>query len=196
MFACIGKNLRLPHFDADHLLNLPIFTHNYGMTLDNPYVNEFYWLEYKTPRLIHGTWMITRNANKFMPELVGALHDHMCEMMDFPFEKERINFSLSYGDVCSHRDDNGRKTALNIGLFNSNIAETRFSTEPRTQSTLDSFPSNYSSHVCQDGCAYLLDTANLHEVVASKLAGRIMATYSFTDVFENVIGLARNVCPL
>lgn len=83
-----------------------------------------------------------------------------------------------------HKDEMLRNSAINIGLKNTNTASTRFALTENPEE----YDNNFCEITCQNGRAYLLDTASMHRVYANHVEDyRYLVSISFTESFSDLM---------
>ena len=196
MFHKMKSNLCLP-FNDTVLESIPTVIHKYNTPQPAPTEDPF-WMEFAQPvdptidDLGHGHGKIafTRNTKRVLPDLVDAVYSQFMDIAPrFPWNKDRIHVLRTSGYVIPHRDEpNQRRTTINIGLKNSNCAETKFS-------NIDSLTdvTNTTNFIMEDGDMYMLDVFKVHSVHPIKPCEfRYLVTYSMITPYQTLIPIFKN----
>lgn len=180
----------MPDIDFAMLDSLPRVTHVYGTP--QPVLNYLHWMEYDTNG--KGQIAFVRNAVAHHPEMIGKVEQVMSER--FPrikVDPSRINILRTRGYVPPHVDESNRTCCINIGLRNADSALTWTTNLPNTAKSL--FDKYAVSTLCEDGKAYLLDTAHLHAVAGDPNIDRYLVSYGFGLPFEEVLEKLKEKAP-
>lgn len=179
MIKLVGNNFSLDGiFDLNLLAGLDETIHVYGTKIDTP-VDKFIWMTYASGQ---GTISFSRNTSKFCPDVALYVVSYLETLFDIQFSVDRVHFIRTRGSVKAHRDEDGRKCCINIGVKNANSATTSYSTTDR----YETFTRDRVDFVCQDGSTYLLDTSRLHSVTGCE-QDRFLITYGFGASYDQVL---------
>ena len=163
--------------------NLETFYAVYGSTPDLP--NYPCWMEYQNINKL-GAIAFSRKTHlhPILHEMVKIIFYKFQGLFpkNFPIYEERIHFLRTRGSIPIHRDEAGRKSCINIGVKNSNIATTRFSLD----GIYENFDKSNESINLEDGYAYLINTGTFHCVQSSLNEPRYLITYGFQTDFETL----------
>jgi hypothetical protein len=179
-----NKFVMPPEFDLSIIENLPIHKHFYGMLMEETPTN-IYWTEYQPTYSGTGTISFARKLYLEYPEVA----EHVCKYLKnlfprIPFDINRVNLLKTKGSIQPHLDESNRMTSINIGIKNSSIAKTRVSSVKDEAE----FKDNAVEIVCQDNCAYLLDTSSYHEVISTDdTVSRYLFTYGFGVSYDIIL---------
>lgn len=195
MFHKMRSHLDLPFSDAG-LDSIPTLVHKYNTP--QPTSDEPFWMEFSKPLdptlddLGHGHGRIafTRHTNLIFPDLVESVYSYFMDIAPkFPWDKGRIHILRTTGYVLPHVDEpTARRTTINIGLKNSNCAETKFS-------NIDSLTdvTNTSNFIMEDGDVYLLNVSRVHSVHPIKPCDyRYLATYSMITPYPQLLPIFKS----
>ena len=182
--SCIeidDKFIMPPEFSPEILDTLPIYKHHYGMPMES-YPTTLYWTEYQPYQPGDGKISFARKLYLQYPGVAEYVAEYIRQFFpELPIDKERVNLMKTQGSIRRHKDE-GRPASINIGIKNTTNAITL--TSP-TKDHSEYF--GMAKRVqCRDGCAYLLDTSCLHQVVAVTEEPRYLFTYGFENAFEEV----------
>jgi hypothetical protein len=177
-------------FNDSILSGLPTLTHVYNT--EQPTSKDPFWMEFSKPENPdiddlghgHGSIAFTRHTEKVLPDLVNQVHDYFKTIAPkFPWKRDRINVLRTRGYIIPHRDEpSARRTTINIGLKNSNCAETKFS---NIDSLVD--VDNTTNFIMEDGDVYMLDVFKVHSVHPIKPCDyRYLITYSMVTPFRQL----------
>lgn len=188
MFTKMKSGLKLPDFDESIAKAIPTIVHRYNTP--QPKSSEPFWMEFGKPidpRLVdqghgHGVIAFTRHTEKIYPDIVNAVYDYFMSVNPtFPWVKERIQLLRTSGYIVPHVDEpEVRKTSINIGLKNTNCAETKFS-------NIGSFIDieNTTNFIQEDGDVYMLDVGSIHSVHPIKPCDtRYLISYSMVRPYS------------
>lgn len=194
-FAKVASSLDIK-FDIRRVLDLREVIHTYGSGSFPTIPRELCWMTYEEQRVDiskygetqTGAISFTRNTSVFLPEFVESVTDLL--KTRFPFiawRADRVHLIRTHGYIPPHIDE-VRTCALNIGLRDSNSAETQLSTNNQESDFLLT-SRDYSTYVMQDKEAYLLDVSKFHAVSPLTLFAqpRYLVTYGFGVPFHNVL---------
>ncbi len=178
-FSHLGP-FEVPDFDQELVESLPVVLRDSASRLDKETVNQSFWVAYGVN---DQSVSFLRNAPMALPEfceeLVRRVRSKFTNLPDFGVEKVTIMRTGSFG-VYWHKDELGRKSAINIGMVKSSEASTRFS----GGSTTIEANKDYQELTCENGKAYLIDTGSFHRVVPTVTTGfRYLASISFAEKF-------------
>lgn len=143
-----------------------------------------YWQKYSQSQ--NGN--ISFAVNSFMDPIVNEMTLNVAELLkeifprDMPVDSTRVRLVRTIGNVNRHRDEAGRLSCINIGLRNSSASITRFGVEDK----LETFDTNHVDYKVEEGCAYLVNTGILHEVIGPQIP-RYLITYGFQNIPFDVI---------
>jgi len=170
-----------PDFNVDMLsIDIPTLPHVYGTTKstleDSPY-----WLEYQQSNGAQSNLQIAYGIYLAYPEITTEVCRYLGTIFDYPFRPHRVLFLKTTGNVGYHIDLDIR-SAVNIGVLNSNSAITEFDDGDK------SMPFIPTEEVqCQDGHAYLLNVGARHAVRSiDSRSPRCFIRYGFSSSFASV----------
>lgn len=179
-------------FNASQFQNLIYETKNLK-TYIQKYNDEFKiyndpcWITYENERNIEGSISITTHLYKI--ESIVSILDKIASILNHSylgkvihFKKSKINIVKTIGDVAVHKDQGDRMSALNIGLYNSNSAITKFG----LNDNLQDFNYNNEKLVVEDSYGYIINTLAFHSVSAYGKDERYLITYNIKEPFENI----------
>jgi hypothetical protein len=189
------SNLYLP-FNESVLDSIPTVVHTYNT--EQPTSADPFWMEFGQPLNPdiddlghgHGKIAFTRHTERIMPDLVNAVYSYFMDIApNFPWHKDRIHLLRTSGYVIPHRDEpDARRTTINIGLKNSNCAETKFS---NINSLTD--VNNTTNFIMEDGDVYMLDVFKVHSVHPIKPCdARYLVTYSMITPYQQLFPIFKN----
>lgn len=93
-----------------------------------------------------------------------------------------VHLLKTKGNIYKHRDENVRKSCINIGLINSSKSITRISNDDN----FENFDKNNTQYCIKENNAYLLNTSVLHSVEGDNNIDRYLLTCSFNIDFEKM----------
>lgn len=195
MFTKLKTKLELS-FDESSIESLPTIMHVYNTP--QPQSEDPFWMEFSKPLDPtidnlghgHGTIAFTKHTSRILPELVNSVYSYFMDIAPkFPWQKDRIHLIRTAGYVIPHRDEPSvRRTTINIGLKNSNCAETRFSNIGSLTDVTDT-----TNFIMEDGDVYMLDVFKVHSVHPIKPCDyRYLVTYSMTTPYNNLLPIFKN----
>ena len=172
------------------LEGIPTMIHTYNT--EQPWSKDPFWMEFSKPINTdiddlghgHGSIAFTRHTEKIAPDLVNGVYDYFKTIAPkFPWKKDRINLLRTAGYIIPHRDEPAaRRTTINIGLKNSNCAETKFSNIDSLTDT-----TNTTNFIMEDSDVYLLNVFKVHSVHPIKPCNyRYLITYSMLRPFREL----------
>ena len=181
MFTKMRSGLNLS-FDDSIAKSIPTMLHRYNTP--QPKSPDPFWMEFEKPRnptisdhgYGHGSIAFTRHTSRLYPDLVNAVYEYFMGIdPEFPWDKNRIQLLRTSGYILPHADEPAaRRTTINIGLKNSNCAETKFSNKNSLTDVNDT-----TNFIMEDGDAYLLDVFSVHSVHPIKSCDyRYLITYA------------------
>lgn len=131
-----------------------------------------------------GSIQFSRSTYKFFPKLCERVIEFLGSLSSggYTFDPSFVHIMRTRGSIPLHRDENGRKAAINIGVQNASSARTIYSLD----NTFRNFTSLQAEITCQDGSAYLLDTYNPHAVIGRPDVMRTMITYGVPESFSEL----------
>lgn len=187
MFTKIGSGLNLS-FDDSAAKSIPTILHVYNTP--QPTRPDPFWMEFEKPKdptisdqnYGHGTIAFTKWTVRLYPDLVNSVYDYFMSINPtFPWDKNRIQLLRTSGYILPHRDEPARRrTTINIGLQNSNCAETKFSNKNSLTDVTDT-----TNFIMEDGDAYLLDVFSVHSVHPIKPCNyRYLISYSMLRSYD------------
>jgi hypothetical protein len=189
-FEKLDQGICIP-FDLSLVASIPEVVHEYGAAYFPRIPDELCWLTYAERRgeeQIPGGISFSRNTEHYLPDFVASVMDYLQSRFPlWPWLSERVHLIRTYGAIAPHIDE-VRKCALNIGLHNSNSAETFFSLSNRETDFIDN-AADLESYVMQDGDVWLLDVSKFHSV-RPKLNTpnpRYLVTYGFSASYNRAI---------
>jgi hypothetical protein len=189
MFTKLNSGLNFS-LDESLLETIPTVLHQYNT--QQPVRSEPFWMEFQKPKDTtiddlghgHGSISFTRHLDKIFPDLVDQVYDYFKTISsEWPWYRERIQLLRTSGYILPHQDEpTARRTTINIGLKNSNYAETKFS---NINSLTDT--NNTTNFIMEDGDAYLLDVHSIHSVHPIKPCNhRYLITYSMLTPYDKI----------
>lgn len=194
-FAKVASSLDIK-FDLKQVLDLREVVHTYGSGSFPPVPRELCWLTYEEQRVDIskygetqiGSISFTRYTSVFLPEFVESVTDVLKEK--FPaiaWRNDRVHLIRTQGYIPPHVDE-VRTCALNIGLSESNSAETQLGMNNQESDFLV-LSRDYTTYIMQDREAYLLDVSKFHAVRPLTLFSqpRYLVTYGFGVPYRNVL---------
>lgn len=195
MFTKLKTKLELP-FDESTIEGLPTIMHVYNTT--QPQSEDPFWMEFSKPQDPtidnlghgHGSIAFTKHTARILPDLVNSVYSYFMDIAPrFPWDKDRIHLIRTAGYVIPHRDEPSvRRTTINIGLKNSNCAETKFSNTGSLTDVTDT-----TNFIMQDGEVYMLDVFKVHSVHPIKPCEyRYLITYSMTTPYNNLLPIFKH----
>lgn len=179
----IGSGFVYPSdsISVDAAMAFPQVHHYYGMSQPEN-TGPLFWMSYRVPGDV-GTIKFLRRFGTTYPDVGRAVCEFLSSLVDYPFVNERVNLVWTRGHIPEHIDESGRACAINIGLRNSDTAYTIASRSKDEKA----WRGHAITDRVQDGCAYLLDTGSMHEVVSrDPLADRILLTYAFQESYDQL----------
>lgn len=167
--------------------SLPVVHHGYGD--DIPTFNSVCWMQYTTSV---GNISFLRNTYLLSLSLCESLASHLSTLTTLPLSPKKVSLVKTKGSIPPHRDEAGRNTTFNIGLLNTNSAETfTLQTNTKTPSDFENFWAKATPTRCQDLSTYLLDTNSVHAVRGDPNCTRYLATYGFGRTYSEVLSTLR-----
>ena len=163
---------------------LEIITHKYGTVTDIP--NYPCWMEYLNEGNVQGSISFTRHTDQhpLLKDMVTLIIEKFSIIFPkhVPLLRERVHFIRTKGDIVPHRDENGRKCCINIGVKNSTGALTIIGID----NTYETFDKRKQSYVVEPGVGYLVDVSRIHAVTALNDEYRYLITYGFGESFAKI----------
>jgi hypothetical protein len=147
-------------------------------------------MEYRNEAGIAGSISFSRNTvtHPILKEMVKKIVSLLTPIFpeDFPPNPARVHFIRTLNSIVPHRDEAGRLSCINIGIKNSSNGIVQVSNDD----IRENFSMNHTDYIVEDGCAYLLNTANLHAVVGTDQP-RYLITYAFEIPYDVMLGRLR-----
>jgi hypothetical protein len=173
----IGEGFQLPStIDLSILDDLPVYIHKYGSP--QPPKGTFHWMTYHNENDITGDIAFARNCGQFFPEVAAYAKDYLENLLGSNLLASRVNFMKTTGDITPHTDE-GRTCCINIGIRNTDAADTLFHLPDGT----------LERHVVEPGSAYLVNVSNTHSVKATRPVERLLITYGFGMTFDQILNI-------
>jgi len=179
-------------FDKSLLNDLPEILHSYGDA--QPDARSAHWMTYSKPTtssyLEHGQISFTGFTHFFLPKFTNDVFDRLNSVLGnkIPWDKTRLRLIRTRGYVLPHTDE-VRHTCINIGLLNSDSAETHFG-RTNQQSDFEP-PMDTNKFICQDGDVYLLNVKTVHAVYPIRDCDRYLITYPFSRDYTSILNLIK-----
>lgn len=143
------------------------------------------WMQYTTQT---GTIAFTRNTYQVFPTLCDLVVAHLSKFTTLPLDVKRVNLVKTQGSIPPHRDESGRNCTFNIGLLNTDSAETfTLALDTRTVADFTNFWTYATPTRCQTYSTYLLNTHSVHAVKGDLSVARYLATYGFGRDYNEVL---------
>jgi len=162
--------------------------HVYGSEFNIP--DYTCWMDYRSyqgrPRdenFFEGTISFTRNTlkNPILKEMAEQIVLALSTVITI--NPRRVHLMKTTGNIYKHKDEAGRLSCINIGLKNTNSAVTRVSND----NNWNTFDTDSTEYVLEDGVGYLLNTNILHSVSGDINIPRYLITYGFNIPFKELI---------
>jgi hypothetical protein len=170
--------------------SLEIVTHKYGTVTNIP--NYPCWMEYLNEGNVQGSISFTRHTDQhpLLKDMVTLIIEKFSIIFPkhVPLLRERVHFIRTKGDIVPHRDENGRKCCINIGVKNSDGALTKMGIDD----SFDTFNERHDTHVVDSGVGYLVDVGRIHAVTALNNEYRYLITYGFAQTYDKMLSLLMN----
>lgn len=161
--------------------DLETIFHTYGNP--QPVMSYTCWMEYKTKV---GSISFTRNTanHPILKEMVEKVLTLLTPIFpaDSPPHPLRLHIIKTVNSINPHTDEGGRLCCINIGLKDSSNAVVQVSND----NCRETFLTNHTDYIVEEGYAYLLNTANLHSVVGIDQP-RYLITYAFGNLYDEVL---------
>jgi hypothetical protein len=166
---------------------LEIVVHKYGKKMNIP--NYPCWMEYKNEGNLEGSISFTRHTDSHpvLKDMVTLVLEKFSEIFkpELTLKRDRVHFIKTLGNIVPHRDEDGRMCCINMGVKNSSGSLTKVGMDNR----YDTFQVRHDTYVMKEGEAYLVNTHQIHSVVASNDIPRYLITYGFGEPFNKIATL-------
>lgn len=193
--VCLSTDFKIPATDAfldDGTLNPQGFLKTAPTVVQvqgQPQVQRDYpfWQTYVGPE---GSVGFFKNLWSIHPDFCGAIVRDIVELFRHrvAVDRTRVIIIRTQGRVPIHTDENSRNAAVNIGWYNSSVANTLIASAPMAP-PYDGFADTHVSYAVQDNHAYLIDTQRPHSVAGPPDVERYLITYGFVSPFKDILAL-------